>query len=295
MKKLKTYVFSAIVILIISFSDEAESKSMVIDQRLERAVEAWRNGTSLAQADIDTSDSDATNASTASDRQAVVSGGITDPSTGPDRQAVVSGGITHPETGIKYGCYWNKCWRSCREGEQDPDGWWKKMSPASSNYEWQKFCKNDQWCYSDLGSCSYNAHCVQAVKWGCYGTGYGRDEGLLRGRTIIGARPSSPCYPRFPKYYCDIPTGQSFGCTDSDSKCWRSCDPWKDSYCWRGRRYGTDKQPIIEGMWCQVDAGFCSIDERCIIATVLVCDPNDPADTTAGDNSPFTDEERDMD
>merc|ERR1740131_568543 len=45
----KRDVFLAIVILIISFSDEAESKSTVIDQRLERAVEAW-NGTSLVQA-----------------------------------------------------------------------------------------------------------------------------------------------------------------------------------------------------------------------------------------------------
>jgi len=154
-------------------------------------------------------------------------------------------------------------------------GWWKKHSIASSNYEWQTFCDNEKWCYSDLGSCSYNSGCYNAVFWGCYGTGRGRERGMERGRVVYGSEPSSPCYPRFPKYFCDIPSGRSFGCTSVDSKCWRSCDPWKDEYCWRDREYGDDGQPIIEGMWCKVDAGYCSKDYRCIIATALDCDKND--------------------
>jgi len=281
MKKLKTYVFSAIVILIISFSDEAESKSMEIDRRLERAAEAWRNGTSLAQADKDTSDSDGVQISRleADDADAVTS-----TKTGSDRQAFLiphthiappevdpyTNAITDPETGIHYGCYWNKCWRSCRKGEQNPDGWWKKVSGLSSNYEWQTFCDNNVWCYSDLGSCSYNSGCSEAVKWGCYGTGYGRDHGgLLRGRVIMGARPSSPCYPHFQKYLCDKQSGHSFGCDADSSLCWRDCDPGQEENCWRRERKNGQR---VGAYFCHVDAGLCTLDARCIVATApLAC------------------------
>jgi len=302
------YVFSAIVILIISSSDEAESKSMEIDRRLERAVEAWRNGTSLAQADtgnqisrLEADDADAvTSMKTGSDRQAssilndadavtsIKTGSdrrassisddanaVTSMKTGSDRQAhSYENSITDPETGIKYGCYLNECWRTCRKREQDPDGWWKKHSPPSSNYEWQTFCKNDHgpggWCYSDLGSCSYNSGCSEAVKWGCYGTGYGRDRGFVRGRVIMGARPSSPCYPHFQKYYCDKKSGKSFGCAGSSSLCWRSCDPGQEepNYCWRRERKNGRR---VGGYWCHVNAGLCSTDNRCIVATALAC------------------------
>jgi len=275
MKKLKTYVFSAIVILIISFSDEAESKSMEIDRRLQRAAEAWRNGTSLTQADSD--------GVQISRLQAGDANAVTSTKTGSDRQAQIphthiappevdpyANAITDPETGIHYGCYWNKCWRSCRKGEQDPDGWWKKVSGLSSNYEWQTFCDNEVWCYSDLGSCSYNSGCSQAVKWGCYGTGYGRDHGgLLRGRVIMGARPSSPCYPHFQKYLCDKQSGHSFGCDADYSLCWRNCDPGQEENCWRRERKNGQR---VGAYFCHVDAGLCSVDHRCIVATApLAC------------------------
>jgi len=78
--KLRTCVFSAIVILFISFRDEAESKpvelpqegevslkkEMEIVRRLRRDMAAWRRGTSLNQADhkdTDSSDTDSSDSS----------------------------------------------------------------------------------------------------------------------------------------------------------------------------------------------------------------------------------------
>jgi len=212
MKQHKTHVFSAIVILIISFSDEAKSKSLEIDRRLERAVEAWRNGTSLAQADTDT-DTD-----------------------GSNRQA----GVIDPKTGIKYGCYWSHCWRSCKKGEQ------------IINTGTQKdLCDHDDWCYSDLGRCTRASKCREAVKWGCYGTG-----------TEPGRIVETGC-PGFEGYLCDKETRISFGCDKGLSHCWRSCNSKKERNC-------NDKS--LDGQeYCHVHAGYCSWDKRCIIATVLKC------------------------
>jgi len=256
MKNLKTYVFSAIVILIIPFSDESESKVLEIDRRLERNVEAWRNGTSLAQADSDggiqISRREADNA---------------DAITGSKRQAYFFqdlGPITDTETGIKYGCYWSKCWRSCREGEQDPSGYWKKHSLLSSNYEWKKFCQNDKWCYSDLGRCTLSQGCQEAVKWGCKGTGLGRGFYGFDGRVVMGG-DDTPC-DTWKGYLCDTKTKRSFGCSDQMSTCWRSCDPQEDSNCWRDN---PDPYCNVGGML------FCSLDRQCLIATVMDCNFDD--------------------
>jgi len=223
MKKLRTYVFSAIVILI-SFGDEAESKSLEIDRRLERAVEAWRNGTSLDRADSD--------------------GGI-------------YANIPHLRQSLpEYGCYSSQCWRSCRRGEQDPSGYYKKKNPPEPIETWHEFCQNDEWCYSDLGTCSTNAGCCEAPKWGCYGTGWGRPDGLRSGRVVIGG-DDAPC-PGFEGYYCDTKTERSFGCSDSLSRMWRSCDA------------GEDGESCKDG-YCYVNGGYCTYDIRSIVATVLDC------------------------
>jgi len=234
MKKLRTHVFSAIVILI-SFGDEAESKSLEIDRRLERAVEAWRNGTSLDRAD--------------SDRGIYANirhlRGIY-ANIPPLRQSADNPGpAVRAVPVVKYGCYWSYCWRSCKKGEQDPSGYFKQKT-------WHEFCQNDEWCYSDLGTCSTDAGCYEAPKWGCYGTGY---NGLDDGRVVIGG-DDAPC-PGFKGYYCDTKTGRSFGCSDGYSRMWRSCDSGKDSHCKDG--------------YCFVDGGLCTYDIRSIVATVLAC------------------------
>jgi len=257
MKKLKTNVFSAIVILINSFSDEAESKSLEMDRRLERAAEAWSNGTSLAQADTDTSDSDG--GIEISRREADNADAVTGMVTGSKRQAYFFQDLaqeTDPETGINYGCYWSKCWRSCKKGEQDPSGYYKERTIISTIgshtiKEWHEFCQNDKWCYSDLGPCSANGGCQEAVKWGCYGTG--REPG----RMVKG--DDAPCPVR--GQYCDTKTERSFGCDDHKTRCWRTCDEEED-YCFK-RGYGVPT--------CIVDSGDCSYDHRCIVATVLKC------------------------
>jgi len=267
MKKLKTYALSAIVILFISFSDEAESKSLEIDRRLERAVEAWRNGTTLTQVDTDT-DTDTTDSD----------GGIqisrweadnTNAVTGSNREAEV----IDPKTGIKYGCYLNKCWRSCKKGLQA--GYWEAGMPAGY-YNYKDLCDHgdngNHWCYSDLGSCSYASSCWEAVKWGCFGTG------TEPGRMVTG--DGAPC-PGFKESYCDTETKRSFGCDSYATFCWRSCD-YKEKNCNHKGHGGYG--------YCYVDAGHCSIlfpdcnrfsdprcnphstvNKRCIVATVLRC------------------------
>jgi len=249
MKKLKTYVFLAIVILVISFGDEAESKSLEIDQRLKRVAEAWSNGTSFAQADTDTSDSDG--GIQISRREADNANAVTGTVTGSKRQAK-----TDPETGINYGCYLTYCWRSCKKGEQDPSGYYTKHTSISvvgsvTYKKWHEFCKNDKWCYSDLGACSANGGCREAVKWGCYGTG--REPG----RMVKG--DDAPCPVR--GQYCDTKTERSFGCDDYKTRCWRTCDEEED-YCFK-QGYGVPT--------CITNSGDCSYDHRCIVATVLKC------------------------
>jgi len=230
------YVFSAIVILTISFSDEAESKSMEIDRRLERAVEAWRNGTSL-------------------DRAGGIYANIRHlrgiyANIPPLRQSADNPGpAVRAVPEVKYGCYLSYCWRSCKKGEQDPSGYFKQKT-------WHEFCQNDEWCYSDLGTCSTNAGCSEAPKWGCYGTGWGRPDGLRSGRVVIGG-DDAPC-PGFEGYYCDTKTERSFGCSDSLSRMWRSCDA------------GEDGESCKDG-YCYVNGGYCTYDIRSIVATVLDC------------------------
>jgi len=263
MKNLKTYVLSAIVILIVPFSDESESKALEIDRRLERNVEAWRDGTSLAQADSD-------GGSQISRREADNANAI----TGSKRQAYFFqdlGPITDTETGIRYGCYWGKCWRSCTDGGQDGilEGYWKKHSLLSSNYEWKKFCPNDKWCYSDLGQCAVSQGCREAVKWGCRGTGYGRGlYGLAEGRVVLGG-DDAPC-PWFEGYLCDTVSKRSFGCDDQMSTCWRSCDPSEEEpdTCWPGPA-GVDGPD----QYCSVGGHFFCYgkDANCLIATVMDC------------------------
>jgi len=267
MKKLKSYVFSAIVILMISFSDKAESKSMEIDQRLERAVEAWRNGTSFAQADTDTdtdtSDSDDsdkdTDTSSSSDSNSDTEDSDTDTDTssssssdsdteGSNRQAEV----TDPKTGIKYGCYWSHCWRSCKKGEHILDNSGQDLCVYNDN--------GNHWCYSDLGRCTYASGCQDAVKWGCYGTG-GEP-----GRIVPTGCP-------FKGYPCDTKTKRSFGCSKigryGNNRCWRSCDSKKEkSKC---PHKGYCKNQCNPKGYCYVEAGACSFNERCVVATALEC------------------------
>merc|ERR1711970_1115579 len=210
MQKLKTYVFSAIVFLVILLSDEAESRTLEIDRRLERAVEEWRNGTSFAQADADTSDS------------------------GSNHQSI---DYHFPDAGIKYGCYLSQCWRSCKKGEQD-------------------LCENDEWCYSNLGICTFDFACDEALKVPCYGTAPGEIK-------------ETGC-PGFKGYLCDAETETSFGCSKSRSYCWRSCDK-EEMWCNRKMPDG--------GMYCYVDAGTCTYDKRCSVATALNCDPKEQIST----------------
>jgi len=270
--KLRTCVFSAIlVILIISFGDDAESKSLEIDRRLERAAEARRNGTSLARADSDRMYANkrhplggiyANTRHPLGGRYANIRhpfGGIyanipplrqSTPSTDDPGPAVVAVPF------IQYGCYWSKCWRSCKKGAQNPSGYFKKKNV------WHEFCQNDKWCYSDLGVCSHDAGCYEAPKWGCYGTGF---NGLDDGQVVIGG-DDAPC-PGMEGYYCDTKTGRSFGCGDDNGLSWRSCDPSKDSYC----KEWDDFLAGSQGFYCYVDAGHCSTDIRSIVATVLEC------------------------
>jgi len=301
MEKLRTYVFSAIVILIISFGDEAESKLMEIDRRLKRAVEAWRNGTSLTRADsylkskcqrtkfeaesggvigtfIPSCESDGTYSPTqfwgstgyswcALADGTEVPGTRTRPGVARNTDCSIYreprgiyANIPHlrqstPSTVVKYGCFWSRCWRSCKKGEQDPSGYFKKKNPPEPIETWHEFCQNDEWCYSDLGTCSTDARCKEAPKWGCYGTGWGRPDGLYNGRVVIGG-DDAPC-PGFKGYYCDTKTGRSFGCSDSLSRMWRSCDAGEDSSCTDG--------------YCFVDSGYCTYDIKSIVATVLDC------------------------
>jgi len=254
MNKLKKYVFSAIVILIVSFSDEAESKSLEIDRRIGRAVEPWSNGTSLAQADTDTSDSDG--GIQISRREADDANAVTGMGTGSKRLQSDPIGITDPVTGIRYGCFWNNCWRSCKYGEFTPGGWsrpskfptWDPVNKRFITTIWEEFCKNDKWCNSDLGPCLADASCSEAVKWGCYGWG------TEPGRMVKG--DDAPC-PKFAGHYCDTKTERSFGCAHPEGRCWRSCDQ-EEEYC---RKDG----------WCVVNSGECTHNHRCIVATVLKC------------------------
>jgi len=263
MNKLKKYVFSAIVILIVSFSDEAESKSkfLEIDRRIERAVEAWSNGTSLAQADTDTSDSDGgiqISRREADDANAV-RGVVTGMGTGSNRQAT-AGSITDPETGIRYGCSMkNNCWRSCKYGEFTPGGWsrpskfptWDPVNQKFVSTVWEEFCKNDEWCYSDLGVCEVDSSCSEAVKWGCYGWG------TEPGRMTRMPGKFAPC-PKFGAkyYYCDTKTERSFGCDNWIGYCWRSCNEG-EKYCDK-KGWDENKNP-----WCIVNSGKCTYAHRC--------------------------------
>jgi len=147
------------------------------------------------------------------------------------------------ETGRKYGCHLNSCWRSCKKGEQFVKG--------------EDLCKNDEWCYSDLGKCSWASGCVDAVKLQCYGYGY--EPGHFK---IGQSTEGTPCPAAFDKYYCDTVTKKSFGCSDSESSCWRSCHE-RERNCKKGKNN-----------WCPViRAGRCSKDNRCIVATQLPCSP----------------------
>jgi len=253
MEKFKTYVFSALVILIVSFSDEAESKSMEIDRRLERAVEKWRKGTSLAQAqDTDTSDTDG--GIQISRREADNTNAV----TGSNRQAV-----RDPETGIRYGCNYmayhgsSFCWRSCEKGVHFKEG---------KNGSQEDLCvysdsRGYDWCYSDLGICSFSWGCQEAVKWGCYGTGSEPE------RHIPAFRERGWC-PMGGGYLCDTETRRSFGCEITilwgTGRCWRSCDA-EENLC--NNYIDSEKK---KG-WCPVDAGICSYNGRCIVATALDC------------------------
>jgi len=268
--KSKTYVFSAIVMLIISFSDKAESKSMEIDRRLERAVEAWRNGPSHAQADTDTdtdtsdsddsdtdtdtsssssSDSDTSSSSSSDSDTSSSSDSNSDSDTDTDTSSSSSSDsdtdssnrqaeVIDSKTGIKYGCYWSNCWRSCQKGEHIVDN--------------KDLCEKDEWCYSDLGLCAVASGCREAVKWGCYGNG--TESGRIVQNGCNGERSN--------RYHCDTATKKSFGCSVW-SVCWRSCDSAKEKNCGKHKAHGYG--------WCYVDAGACSFDKRCIVATVLDC------------------------
>jgi len=145
------------------------------------------------------------------------------------------------KTGRKYGCYLSHCWRSCKKGEQFVNG--------------KDLCENDEWCYGDLGRCSQSWGCRDAPGLQCYGYGY--EPGHFK----IGKSPDTPCPAAFDKYYCDTVTERSFGCSDSEHLCWRSCHE-KEKNC-RGR--GKES-------WCYVTrASGCSKDNRCIVATQLPC------------------------
>merc|ERR1712121_388110 len=185
--------------------------------------------------DTDTSDSDDSD----TDTDTSSSSSSDSDTEGSNRQAEV----TDPKTGIKYGCYWSHCWRSCTKGD---------LCVYNDN--------GNHWCYSDLGTCTTAWGCRDAVKWGCYGTG--REPGRI-----------VPTGCPFKGYPCDSKTKRSFGCNKSgkydNNRCWRSCTSKKEeSKC---PHKGYCKHKCNYKGYCFVDAGACSFDERCIVATALEC------------------------
>lgn len=175
--------------------------------------------------------------------------------TGPNRQAA----LYDAETGLKYGCYLTYCWRSCKKGEQIVKG--------------KDLCSNNEWCYSDLGICTYASGCKDAVKLQCYGYGY--EPGHIK----KGKSPSTPCPPLFDGYLCDTKTERSFGCDQGAfNTCWRSC--YNSALLGEeGCNYshgptvlaGYKGGPAGSG-WCFVPgAGKCSKSSRCIFATQIKC------------------------
>jgi len=150
--------------------------------------------------------------------------------------------------GHRYGCYQNSCYRTCDLSHDDG---------CEMDYEYA----GAHWCYVYLGYC--------VADKGCKNAAYAKCSGAEKSPFQLGDS-GTPCPHDFDGYYCDLSVKRSFGCADN-SHCWRSVGMCRCVDNLGGMDgYGKCKENTWS-TWCYVDAGGCTYDSNCLIATTLPC------------------------